>query len=150
MELRRTTRKPPIGLAFEIADLVLLQNWVELHDIRMVVELDHWVEGEEYEEVVAFYAKDSSLRHGILWRSATDIVAQPLIGRTCRFGSVADARDGLLGLRPNSQGYRPVPKTVRRPRRSKGQSATPRRAKNSRAVDDGGASVSVPEIRIAT
>jgi hypothetical protein len=137
MELLRTTRKPPIGLAFEIADLMLLQSWVEFHDVRMVVELDHWVEGEEYEEVVAFYAKDSSLRNGILWRSATDIVAQPLIGRTCRFGSVADARDSLLGVRSDCQEYRPVSKMVRRPRRSKGQSATPRRAKQSGAVGDG-------------
>jgi hypothetical protein len=143
MELLRTARKPPIGLAFDIADLMHLQSWVKSHDVRMVVELDHWVEGEEYEEVVAFYGKDSSLRHGILWRSATDIVAQPLIGRTCRFRSVADARDSLLGVRPDCQQHRPGPKMVRTPRRSKGQSATPRRAKHSGAVSDGGTAPTV-------
>ncbi len=143
MELLRTARKPPIGLAFDIADLMHLQSWVEFHDVRMVVELDHWVEGEEYEEVVVFYAKDCSLRHGILWRSATDIVAQPLIGRTCRFGSVADARDSLLGVRPDCQEHRPGAKKVRRPRRSKGQSATPRGVRHSGAVSDGGKAPSV-------
>jgi hypothetical protein len=143
MGLLRTARKPPIGLAFDIADLMHLQSWVASHDVRMVVELDHWMEGEEYEEVVAFYAKDGSLRHGILWRSATDIVAQPLIGRTCRFGSVADARDSLLGVRPDCQEHRPEPEMVRRPHRSKGQSAAPRRAKHSGAVRDGGTAPSV-------
>ena len=49
MELLRIAADPPIGLAFEIADLMLLQGWAKFHDIRMVVELDHWVEGEEYE-----------------------------------------------------------------------------------------------------
>jgi hypothetical protein len=143
MVLLRTARKPPIGLAFDIADLMHLQRWAKCRDVRIVVELDHWVEGEEYEEVVAFYAKDSSLRHGILWRSATDIVAQPLIGRTCRFGSVADARDSLLGVRPGCQEHRPEPKMVRRPRRSEGQPAAPRRAKHSGAVRDGGTAPSV-------
>ena len=40
----------PTGLAFEIADLMMLQAWAEFHDVQMVVELDHCVEGEEYEE----------------------------------------------------------------------------------------------------
>ena len=44
----------PTGLAFEIADLMLLQGWADFHGVQMVVELDHCVEGEEYEEVVAF------------------------------------------------------------------------------------------------
>jgi hypothetical protein len=96
MELLRIASTPPTGLAFEISDLVLLQGWAKFHDIRMVVELDHWVEGEEYEEVVAFYSKDSSLRRGILWRSAKEIIVQPLIGRSCRFGSVAGALDSMF------------------------------------------------------
>ena len=55
--------------------------------MQMVVELDHWVEGEEYEEVVAFYTKDNRLRRWILWRRHSEIVVQPLIGRSCRFGT---------------------------------------------------------------
>ena len=44
--------KPPIGLAFEIADLILLQGWAEFHNVRVVVELDNCVQDDVYEEVV--------------------------------------------------------------------------------------------------
>ena len=49
------SRTAPTGLAFEIADLMLLQGWADFHEVQMIVELDHCVEGEEYEEVIAFY-----------------------------------------------------------------------------------------------
>lgn len=93
------TPNTPMGLAFEIADLMLLQGWAEFHNVQMVVELDHCVEGEEYEEVVAFYATDSQLRRWILWRAESEIVVQPLIGRSCRHRSVADALDSLMPTR---------------------------------------------------
>jgi hypothetical protein len=89
----------PTGLAFEIADLMLLQGWADFHDVQMTVELDHCVEGDEYEEVIAFYAKDSQLRRWILWRSSGEIIVQPLIGRSCRFVSVADALESLIPAR---------------------------------------------------
>ena len=57
MDMPLVTPNVPMGLAFEIADLMLLQGWAEFHNVHMVVELDHCVEGEEYEEVVAFYAR---------------------------------------------------------------------------------------------
>ena len=63
------------------------------------VELDHCVEGDEYEEVIAFYTPDNRLRRWILWRSATDIVVQPLIGRSFHFGCVADAIETLVPAR---------------------------------------------------
>jgi hypothetical protein len=99
MEMLRITPKSPIGLAFEIADLMALQGWAEFHNVRMVVELDHWLEGEEYEEVVAFYANDNPLRRWNLWRSASHIVLQPLIGRGRRFASVAEALDSMIGAK---------------------------------------------------
>jgi len=86
----------PTGLAFEIGDLVLLKGWADFHGLQMVVELDHCVEGDEYEEVVAFYANKSRLRRWILWRSAEAVVVQPLIGRSMRFGCVADAIESLV------------------------------------------------------
>jgi hypothetical protein len=89
----------PTGLAFEIADLMLLQGWADFHDVQMTVELDHCVEGDEYEEVIAFYAKDSQLRRWILWRSPGEIIVQPLIGRSRRFVSVADALESLIPAR---------------------------------------------------
>ncbi len=93
------SRKVPTGIAFEIADLMLLQGWADYHNMQMVVELDHCVEGDEYEEVVAFYAPDSHLRRWILWRSATQVVVQPLIGRGSQFSSVAEALEGLIPAR---------------------------------------------------
>ena len=96
MQTPQLTPNVPMGLAFEIADLMLLQGWAEFHNVQMVVELDHCVEGEEYEEVIALYAKDSQLRRWILWRGARDIVVQPLIGRSCHFSSVADALESLV------------------------------------------------------
>ena len=99
MQRPNTTPKAPTGLAFEIADLMLLQGWAEFHEIQMTVELDHSVEGEEYEEVVAFYARDSQLRRWIMWRTAHGIVVQPLIGRGCRFNTVADALETLVPAR---------------------------------------------------
>jgi hypothetical protein len=99
MHTPETRPNTPTGLAFEIGDLVLLQGWADYHDVQMTVELDHCVEGEEYEEVVAFYAKGSRLRRWILWRTANDVVVQPLIGRSCRFGSVVDALESLIPAR---------------------------------------------------
>ena len=99
MEMLRITPKTATGLAFEISDLMLLQGWAEYHNVRMVVELDHWVEGDEYEEVVAFYAKDSPLRRCNLWRSASDIILQPLIGRSRRFASVAETLDSMIATK---------------------------------------------------
>jgi hypothetical protein len=61
--------------------------------------LDHCVEGEEYEEVIAFYGRDSQLRRWIVWRGAAEIVVQPLIGRSCHFASVADALENLIPAR---------------------------------------------------
>lgn len=99
MDMPLITPNMPMGFSFEIPDLMLLQGWSEFHDVQMVVELDHCVEGEEYEEVVAFYARDSQLRRWILWRASGEIVVQPLIGRSCRFGTVAEALESLIPAR---------------------------------------------------
>jgi hypothetical protein len=123
MEMLRTFPKPPVGLAFEIADLLLLRGWADYHHLRMVVELDNAVAGEEYEEVVAFYDEACSLRRWNLWRSVRDIVVQPLIGRARHFGSVADTLDSLTDTRLDCRG--------RSPSRSKakaGQRRAPRRS----------------------
>jgi len=99
MHTPQITPNLPIVFAFEIADLMLLQGWADFHDMQMVVELDHCVEGEEYEEVIAFYARDSHLRRWIIWRASSEIVVQPLIGRSCRYATVVDALESLLPTR---------------------------------------------------
>ena len=99
MQTPKLIPNAPTGLAFEIADLMMLQGWAEFHDVQMVVELDHCVEGEEYEEVIAFYARDSQLRRWILWRAADGVIVQPLIGRSRRFKTVVDALETLAPAR---------------------------------------------------
>jgi hypothetical protein len=94
--MRRTFIEPtvPAGLAFEIADLILMQSWAEFHELRMVVELDHRGADGEYEEMVAVYAKDSPVLRWLLWRT-DEIVVQPLIGRTIHCPSIADTLEIL-------------------------------------------------------
>jgi hypothetical protein len=99
MHRPQSHQNTPTGIAFELADLMLLKAWADFHDVHMTVELDHCVEGEEYEEVVAFYAGDSQLRRWILWRSGGEIVVQPLIGRSRRFDSAAEALETLIPTR---------------------------------------------------
>ena len=89
--MRRSFFEPaiPAGLAFKVADLILLQTWADFHGLRMVVELDHHDADGEYEEVIALYAKDSRLRW-LLWRSG-EIVIQPLRGARVHCPTVAEA-----------------------------------------------------------
>ena len=71
----------PKGLSFEIADLLLVSHWADRHDYLMVVHLDHGVEGEEYEEMIAFHKGMSPLCRLIMWRNADAVFIQPLLGR---------------------------------------------------------------------
>jgi hypothetical protein len=88
----------PKGLAFEIADLVLIQGWADCRDLRMLVRLDHGATvDEEYEEVIAFQTETSPLYQLIMWRNAEAVFVQPLVGRRRQYKSVADA---LKSLRP--------------------------------------------------
>jgi hypothetical protein len=98
---RRTARQAtalvpsPKGIAFTIADLVLVRQWAGLHTCRMVVCLDHGVDGEEYEEVITFHTGATSHCQLIMWRNAMTVFVQPLIGRAQRYDSVAEALGGI-------------------------------------------------------
>jgi hypothetical protein len=100
MSLPSLSRPLPKGLAFEISDLKMLQSWAEAHAMRMVVELDHCVEGEEYEEVLAFYDGDGAgLRLWTMWRASDHFVVMPMNGRAWRSSAVPEALAELLALR---------------------------------------------------
>jgi hypothetical protein len=86
----------PIGVAFELADLFIVQGWATYHNLRLVIELDYAAEGEEYEEVLAFYPPNGSFRKWTMWRTTHNIAVQTVRGRVIRFASVADALDGLI------------------------------------------------------
>jgi hypothetical protein len=102
MSAPATSVPPPKGLAFEVSDLLLLQSWAETHDMRMVVELDHFVEGEEYEEVLAFYeGAGARLRCWTMWRARDHFVVEPMNGGTAwRFLALPELLAELLPLRP--------------------------------------------------
>jgi hypothetical protein len=83
----------PKGLAFEIADLVLMKGCADFRDLRMVVRLDHGADDEDYEEVVAFHARMASPCLFIMWRNARSVFVQ--LGHRWRYGSVAAALESL-------------------------------------------------------
>jgi hypothetical protein len=89
----------PKGFAFDIPDLQMLQRWADAQEMRMVVELDHCVEGEEYEEVLAFYEEGSALRQWTMWRASEHFVLEPMNGPAWRFARLPDLIAELLALR---------------------------------------------------
>jgi hypothetical protein len=86
----------PKGLSFDIADLVLVRSWGERHNCRTLVQLDHGADGEEYEEVIALHTGTSCLCQSIMWRNAEAVFIQPLIGRSRRYASVAEALESFI------------------------------------------------------
>lgn len=102
MSVPATEVPSPKGLAFEVSDLLLLRRWAETHDMRMVVELDHFVEGEEYEEVLAFYeGAHARLRRWTMWRARDHFVLEPMTGGAAwRFARLPELLAELLPLRP--------------------------------------------------
>jgi hypothetical protein len=86
----------PTGIAFEIADLVLIKAWTDWHNIGMMIRLDHGAETEEYEEAIYFNTTMRPLCRLIIWRNAEAVFVQPLVGRRRQYDSVAEALESLL------------------------------------------------------
>jgi hypothetical protein len=85
----------PMGLAFEVGDLILAKSWASFHDARMTIRLDHGSEHEEYEEILEFrWGRKADVRF-ILWRGLCAVFIQPLPGRRRAFGSLAAALDSV-------------------------------------------------------
>jgi hypothetical protein len=86
-----------LGLAFEIADLVLVKCWADRHKFRLSIRLDRGAEvGEEFEEVIAFQTAKSPLYRFVMWRDAEAVFVQPLVGRKTRYGSVTEALERAI------------------------------------------------------
>jgi hypothetical protein len=88
------------GLAFDIPDLILVRYWAERHNYRISIRLDHGVfaseqHAEEYEKVIAFLERPSSLCRLIMWRDAAAVFVQPLAGRARQYSSVKKALDSI-------------------------------------------------------
>src|ERR1700742_3124762 len=100
MQVIQLPAKTLKGLSFSVPELTLIASWSEANGLRMVVRLDHASDAEDYEEVLAFHFGDSPLCHSIMWRNANTVFIQPLIGRTQRYGSVAEAFEAMASKRP--------------------------------------------------
>lgn len=96
MPSAKLSQVPPVGLSFEVSDLLLMEAWAEFHKLRMGIALDYCAGGDEYEEVLEFYPRGGAFRRWMMWRVAAGIVVQPLIGRPKRFATVAEALEKLI------------------------------------------------------
>jgi hypothetical protein len=101
------------GLSFSLSELNLIGRWAQASSLRMAIRLDHGSDTEEFEEVLAFHVGDSSPCHWIMWRDATTVFVQPLIGRIQGYGSVAEAFEALVAKQPVfltdiAAAYRPI------------------------------------------
>jgi hypothetical protein len=88
------------GLSFSIADLTLVAAWSEAYGLRMTVQLDHGSESDEYEEVLILRGETGTANRHFIWRNANAVFVQPLIGRTRRYASAAEA---IAALTPRQQ-----------------------------------------------
>jgi|SRR5476649_457177 hypothetical protein len=86
----------PTGLSFKLTELILAGRWSQANSLRLVIRLDHGSDTEEFEEVLAVHVGDSPVCRWIMWRDATAVFVQPLIGRKQRYGSVAEAFESLV------------------------------------------------------
>lgn len=88
------------GLSFSIADLTLIAAWSEACGLRMMVQLDHGLESDEFEEVVILCGETRTVNRHFMWRDANTVFVQPLIGRTRRYASAAEAIAALTPRQP--------------------------------------------------
>ncbi|MEO9189403.1 MAG: hypothetical protein ABI224_05265 [Acetobacteraceae bacterium] len=84
------------GIAFTVPELLMLTAWAEFHALRLVIELDHCIDGAEYEEVAALYPADSPLRQWTLWRAADGVVAEPMAGACFREACISDVLQRVI------------------------------------------------------
>lgn len=84
-----------LGLAFDIAELLLAQAFAESCGSRLVVETHHHTDNDEFEEVLALYDANRRACRCLIWRSEAAVVVQPIPGRPQRFASLGEALEWL-------------------------------------------------------
>ena len=85
----------PKGIAFDIAELLLVQAWAEANDVTMRIYLDHGSRAEEYEEAIAIQPRGGPVGRSLIWRNQAYVYVQPLLGRRRRYTSVSAAVESL-------------------------------------------------------
>jgi hypothetical protein len=99
LQLPRTFVTTPTGLSFDVPDLLMLRAWADFHDLRMTIELDLCVDGDEYEELLGLYDANRAFGRWMIWRSCDGIVVQPAMKRTMLFDTMADVLENLIPVR---------------------------------------------------
>ena len=98
--ITRLAARDPKGLSFSLAELILVTSLSQAGPLRMTIRLDHGSDVEEFEEVLTFCLGDSSECRYIMWRDASAVYVQPLIGRVECFDSVTEAFEALTVKQP--------------------------------------------------
>ncbi len=92
------------GIAFEISDLIMAQAWAAENHVRMVIRLDHGMDDEDYEEVIAIHTNANACLL-LMWRDQDAVFVQPLPGRRLSFMSVAAALEKLVVNHAEAAGH---------------------------------------------
>lgn len=82
---------PPLGIAFDITELVFLRAWAEARGLRMEIALDRVRAEQHYEETVLLYPDGSGVPTLTLWRTADAVVLARSQRPPQRFGFLSEA-----------------------------------------------------------
>lgn len=82
---------PPVGIAFDIPELVLLRAWAARNRLRLKIVLDRVRSGEQYEEVALLYPEGASEPSLVFWRTAEVVILERTKARPQRFRFLSDA-----------------------------------------------------------
>ena len=85
------TRPHPCGLAFEIETLIQVRSWAERRGMHMMVELDHTLNGEAYDEVLCLIPRGRRRPRILLWRDQQGVALALGTQAAGRFAIVEDA-----------------------------------------------------------
>ncbi len=85
------TRSHSRGFAFEIETLIQVRSWAERRGMHMMVELDHTLNGEAYEEVLSLIPRGRRRPRILLWRDQQGVALALGTQAAGRFAAVEDA-----------------------------------------------------------
>jgi hypothetical protein len=96
MPPRTLLPRQPKGLSFDIADHVIASQWAVSNRLRLSVDLNYSVEGEEYEEVLALSVESPDRRLWcVIWQQSDCVMVQPMLGRPSQHACLIDALSAL-------------------------------------------------------